>query len=433
MKKLLSFLGTTNYTSCYYYYKEHTATYSRFIQTAVYEVLEAEGHKMDEVIVLPTEKAISKNWNDTSETVGLKTTWDDKFPDKKEILKSITISDQQMEEAQWILFDIIFDQIDEGDEIYFDITHGFRSHPFIALLIVNFSRLIKNAQLGGLFYGNFESLLGRGYEVKEMESEERFAPIIDMTEMLRLLDWTNGVNAFLQTGNAKMIKEMAGEDVRQNQNSLPFKKISNSLLNMSEVIETCRGMEIDEKVIQAIDQVKNEKSNLSENQPLYSKLVDTIEEKLNGFNRNHYILNIPESVDWCVEHGLYQQAYTILEEGTISTVCMLGDMQKDDRSQRRIASSALHLYKKHECEWDDFAKKNSSKVNELTEKLGKYQKNLRWYDGVNEKRNDINHNGMNSHAMRVNRLVESLKKMVQKSRPFFRAVYDDYFAQQGER
>jgi len=58
----------------------------------------------------------------------------------------VDIPDGKDEDELWKIFSIIVDEVQPGDEILFDITHGFRSLPFIAFLTVAYLKEVKGAK-----------------------------------------------------------------------------------------------------------------------------------------------------------------------------------------------------------------------------------------------------------------------------------------------
>ncbi|WP_456416594.1 CRISPR-associated DxTHG motif protein [Methanocaldococcus sp.] len=118
---LLTFLGTGNYDEVKYYYGDKTNYFkyfkSKFIQEALMNIFNE-----NKMIVFVTPQAIvNKNFEELLE----------KFPN----LKAVEIPVPKSEEEFWKLFEIIIESVGEGEEIIFDITHSFRSIPFIGFLI----------------------------------------------------------------------------------------------------------------------------------------------------------------------------------------------------------------------------------------------------------------------------------------------------------
>lgn len=144
---LLSFLGRNDYEYCFYTYRGQRSSYTRFVQTAIYELFRSE-EPMD-VIIFATKEAKESNWNDKirdgQQVEGIKTAFQRIAPEAT--VKLVEIESGQDESANWKLFDSIIAEIGEGDTIYFDITHSFRSIPFVALIVLNYARLVKKRRL----------------------------------------------------------------------------------------------------------------------------------------------------------------------------------------------------------------------------------------------------------------------------------------------
>ena len=79
-------------------------------------------------------------------------------------------------------------------EVAFDITHSFRSLPLYNLIILNYIKNITNITISikHIYYGNIEVR----YENNEI------APVIDLAELAQVLDMSNAVSEFKNTGNA---------------------------------------------------------------------------------------------------------------------------------------------------------------------------------------------------------------------------------------
>lgn len=85
-------------------------------------------------------------------------------------------------------------------EIAFDITHSFRSLPVYNLIILNYIKNITNynINISHIYYGNLDAS-------HDLDGK---APIIDLIDLETVLDLTNGVAEFKDTGNAGSLIEM---------------------------------------------------------------------------------------------------------------------------------------------------------------------------------------------------------------------------------
>lgn len=87
-------------------------------------------------------------------------------------------------------------------EISFDITHSFRSLPLYNLIILNYLKNITqyDIDIDHVYYGNLEVIRENNY----------VAPIVDLKELINVLNLTNGVSEFGNTGNlVTLLRQMS--------------------------------------------------------------------------------------------------------------------------------------------------------------------------------------------------------------------------------
>lgn len=441
MKKMISFLGTNEYLPCIYQKGDFIASESRFIQTALYEMLQHEGTKIDQVYIFLTEEAKNANYYDSisrfskERLVGLHNIWKEKFGNEQVELIPVDISSSQLEEDQWKLFEKIYHIIDENDELYFDITHSFRSNPVIALIIANFAKTIKNARLKRMFYGNFEAL-GPAPEVSKIPVEERFAPIVDITSMLELLDWTIGIDSFLRTGNPVQIHQLA-EDKGRSLNKHPeYQTIINFSKNLNSLnlnIETVRGLNFQKEVVQSFKSYEEVKKQGATILPQFDKLTNKVEEKLSYFiPEENSVENDFASVLWAFDHGLYQQSITLLVEHTITIIANKLHLDSYNINDRMAISSYLQQLIRYGYKEENDSKENKYKnglnVQQVKKDLFKLLETypvLKHFHAAVELRNDINHGGFREESVLAKNIQKKIRKNINNLKPFFEQIIEE--------
>ncbi len=132
-KIFISFLGTNDYLECSYKFRNVIIKNVRFVQEATIKLNCMEWSADDRVIIFTTKDSFQKNWKDnghkdwkTGETqdrtglekrikdLGLNCQW-----------QQVSILDGKTESEIWDIFSTVFKQINQNDEIIFDITHAF--------------------------------------------------------------------------------------------------------------------------------------------------------------------------------------------------------------------------------------------------------------------------------------------------------------------
>lgn len=428
MKKMISFLGTNLYLDCYYATGNFKARLSRFVQTALFEMLQKEGEEIDKVYIFLTEEARERNYEDYSfkgkNYKGLKRVWQELFPAYADRLIPVPMKSGQLESEQWELFEQIYNLIEEGDELYFDITHSFRSNPVIALLISNFARIMKQASIKRLLYGNFETL-GPAYQVENMEVEKRIAPIVDITSMVELLDWTVAVDSFLRTGNPVQIATLSRKKVRENNQDPDYRLIHGLAYQLSELnnsLVTCRGQQYALEVDAIFQRIKDIDALDESKLPQFSKLVDKINEKVSLFTESkgeasNELQKMWGSLVWCYEHGLYQQCLTLLREHILTIVSQKLDCDPLDEDKREAISRIILQTLQGNLNIDKL-EKNTELVAPIQDILNIHPE-LKVYSKIAAYRNDINHANMKRTAMKYGKITNGIGELLKEIKPFF--------------
>ena len=90
--------------------------------------------------------------------------------------------------------------LNDGDNIYFDISHAYRSLSFYELLAVNLAKnvMMRNIRIEMVSYAMLEA--SRLYGGK--------TPIVDMTQLIELLDWARAVDDYNRSGHFHLLLEL---------------------------------------------------------------------------------------------------------------------------------------------------------------------------------------------------------------------------------
>ena len=413
-RKFLSFLGTSSYSECTYCFAgmEKEKYTSKFIQEALVKIVCDNWDKDDKVIIFLTRDAEKENWyNDSDISRRLKTNLES--VSRLEVIP-ISIPDGKTEEEIWEIFDIVSDQIEEYDEIIFDITHSFRSIPMLALVVLNYVKVVKSAKILGIYYGAFDA-----------KNSDNVAPIFDLTPLDEILEWSQAVNTFLRYGNTGHLKDISINVLKPNlankeKWAQDTGKFIDSLNDLTMCLYTCRGMIMDDEkganrksISSASTAVKNNLEKIDKIDGGYKlkplvPLLKKIKERTDLFNESDNLSLGISSTKWYIDNNLIQQAYTALDETMKTYICVrfgLNSSSKDDREE--IAQKALKIKERKipEDKWD-VKPEYLIKVKELVEEL---DCELVALSGkIGNRRNDINHFGFNNDSVTYNSLLENV-------------------------
>ncbi|MDR0603399.1 MAG: TIGR02221 family CRISPR-associated protein [Bacteroidales bacterium] len=413
-KVFISFLGTNNYVETYYELEGKKTPHSvRFVQEALIGFIIDNSWTIDDrIFIFYTKESKDKNWEDNGqkqatseiEKEGLKGRLESKNLLPK--IEPVFIPEGFSEDEIWQIFNTIYRKLEQGDEIYFDVTHAFRSIPMFSTVLFNYASFLKNTKIKSIHYGAFEKL-GFASEVKKMPLENRVAPVLNLTNLVKLQNWTSAANEFINFGSAKRLQEMTMDEIKpiliktkgRDEMSSQLKNSLGNINNLAANIKTNRGIEI----IGGSSNFGNIKQQLIA--PL-TPILDIIENDVQDFKQND-VQNMFVSVKWCIDKNLVQEGFTLLQEGIIA-LFLPNDYAAENK--RNFVSGYLSRYKNND--FDDSKYDLSDDEKETLKKDLKSNCKLpelaNIFSQISDIRNDINHAGFRQNPMSATKFSEKL-------------------------
>lgn len=321
-KVFISVLGSTNYGECIYESKEnnYVSEKIRFIQEATLQMIGADKWEVDSVgYVFVTEGergSYDLNWKDNGHKVrntqeiipceGLKTRLD-KLNLPFKIDEPIFIKDGNSEDEIWDVFETVFSQLNDNDEIYFDITHGFRYLPMLILVLSNYAKFLKNISVKSITYGNYD-----GRDVKN-----NIAPLIDLTSFSKLQDISQATSEFVSFGKMSSLGSSLDEIVspiskKERRLNESIRTLKNSLVSVDNQIASCRISAIKEaKEIKNFFDAYNHISKEDLLLPAQKLIFEKVYAKMASFVPYPSNQNVIAAAMMAYENKMLQQAYTL--------------------------------------------------------------------------------------------------------------------------
>lgn len=349
-KVFISFLGTTDYYSSQYYRgKKFCSGEEKYVQIAALQYIQknARWTETDIAYILLTKEAKNRNWLDNGyvdrnrqQNVGLESTIKAKgysFP-----CEPVYIPEGKNEKEIWQIFKIIHDLIQDGDELYFDITHGFRYLPMLIVVLGNYAKFLEKVKVMRILYGNYE---GRDKDENGNFINPARSPLVDLQSFSTLQDWTYAVADFINNGNADRLSNLSAPFAKRKQERANTVSILVDSINaFAKDMQTCRGQNIirGDNVRKLKDDLHNVERILEEENEdvsvdqLLIPVFHRINEKVKCYNEDGDITNGFQAVGWCLEHNLHQQAITILQESVKNYFLQIlnRDIKKDEERSR---------------------------------------------------------------------------------------------------
>lgn len=419
-KVFVSVLGAGLYEKCKYVSGDFCSSETTFIQFATLEMLQhhSEWTSESKAYFLLTDKAKADNWevkdgrrydNKKGEYVpyvGLKQTLEEaSLPFSYDV---ISIPDGKNESEMWEIFEKTYNLLEDGDELYFDLTHSFRYLPMLILVLGNYAKFLKKATVCSISYGNYEA----------RDIIENKAPIVDLLPLSSLQDWTFATADFLKNGYTDRLVELSEKGLNpllrnaetRTEDTKRLKSFVNNLKIFALDMQTCRGLNVIDAT--TIEKIKSDMSDLQNVViPQLKPVLHKVQKSIDPFNDSKEVANAFNAAKWCYHNQQYQQAITFLEEGVISYFCLRHGIALDDRNKRELITSAFNIILQN-IPQDNWVLRNPEWIDLLNEIVSDNLLNSlsKEFASVSALRNDYNHCGMRNGALKSGKIRERIKK-----------------------
>ena len=422
----MSVLGTGLYEKCTYVGNSRTVT--RFIQEATLnEIGAGDWTENDVAYIFITDYAEKCNWNkDVLERpnprqdnkkvpyTGLERVLDEK--NLKCQVVPVRIKDGKDSAEMWDIFNTIYGCIQNGDELYFDLTHAFRYLPMLVLVLGSYAKFLKDIKIAYMAYGNYEARIKC-----DANAERDEAPIVDLLPLSVLQDWTFAAGQFMRSGNVDEIVKLCRDEY------LPLVKATkgkdeaaNALRYYTEVLSSaiqdfrfCRGISLISS--EHICSLRNRTTELGKSMieslnPVLGKII----ESFAGFNGYQSVDNAYNAAVWCYDRGMYQQSATLLQETIVTFFCRRHDLNELVEVERRVVNDAFYAIKnKSEMAGLSVKCKEVIKDSLVNERLAGS------FDKLSQTRNNFNHAGMKRDCKTARAMQADIKEILEDFRPLF--------------
>jgi len=324
----------------------------------------------------------------------------------------------------WDVFEVVADTVPASSRLTVDVTHGFRSQPLLALAVVLYLRVAKGAKVERIIYGAFEA---------RDESTNR-TPIMDLTAVVDLVDWSVATQQFLAYGDAQPLRTvfhvLKEESRKGDEVALNLGGAGNQLEILSRALALNRPIEAisaSEGFISALEKALQDTQRVPQARPL-QRLVLALANRFaplsqaegsvftdRGFKAQAAMLRL------YLETEQYLHAFTLAQEMLVSWVCVQSDFnpkergtaEKDDqgntvkRKGRKGARDLLH-------EWS--SRKNAGAEDGPGENALKVAS---WWDDLRDLRNDVAHAGFQYNPESAADLAQAADEKITKVVDFF--------------
>ncbi len=397
--KLLSFLGRGKYDEVTYYLGEREHC-SRYAPAALCRLLEP---KPDELVVFATQEA------EEMHGAGLQAAVEDCVP-----IRLVRIPAGACEEEMWDIFRIITEQVGEGDAVYFDITHSFRSLPLLSFLALAYLRTAKSAHIAGVYYGAYEA------------RQDSRTPVFDLTPFVELLDWTVAADRFIRFGDGRDLAELAGREKTEwaraglidEKELFVWGRLAGSLRKISLALRLIRPHEAMEAAHELQEHLRTYFADPASRRAQIAPLTVLLEKVAGAFaplalhaprkaERREDLRRQKTLIRWYLDHQQYVQALALAREWLVSwVIAYIGHTEKVySRERREEAEDILNQ------EGRRLRDKEAGRTPDREEKpVPEYVAKL--WANITDRRNDLLHAGMRTQPVPADRVVNDIASFV---------------------
>jgi len=268
------------------------------------------------------------------------------------------------EEEMWENFNHfmkITDILKDGDELYLDVTHSFRSIPLFMYLMMDFIQTLnyKKITLKGLYYGMFEASKELGY-----------TPVVDLKSLFEISQWIRGVYDFVNYGNGYLIGQL------MEQRDANYAGMSEKVGNISELININYLTDLHNQIKSLFADFMNYEQQLKGAIVYIFPLLKNFVSRFSKIEKaSEFQLELSK---WYFDNRRYGYGYICLVESVLTKLCEVYGLNLTKNSNRNKVKNLFSL--------DD-------QTNDLDEQYIHYKdkiKEISDFNDLAEKYSDIN-------------------------------------------
>lgn len=333
-KLFISFLGTGMYEECKYYYGDEFECHepTRYIQRATLEQIGARNwDEEDAVCIFMTDYARQQNWDKSIHTRTGRDGKEVEYNGLEAELESMNLCAKvkaveglpigNTADEIWEIFDKVYREIQNDDELYIDLTHAFRYMPMLVLVLSDYAKFLKKTWLKQLSYGSFEA--------RDRESNK--APIINLMPLSALQNWTIAASDFMNYGVAEGLESLSSSYLADD-------RVQDFVAQLKEytlIRKTCRGPKIsggdgNQKLRELSEEIKT--TNIPPLDPIFQWVVKGLGTPKSTLDK------VIDAAQWCYRNQLWQQSLSILQEGIVTAIC-----ERHGIDNRGLVNSAYNV------------------------------------------------------------------------------------------
>lgn len=213
--------------------------------------------------------------------------------------------------------------IKDGDELYLDITHSFRSLALMSFVMAQFAHTIsdKNFKIKGVFYGMFE------YKW----DNNGITPIVDIKFLLEIQDWIKAIDAIKNYSDFNPLVYLLDENKIE-------KEVQNTFINLNNTISLANIASIRQFIKNASKKIRTIENSENKIVKLLSPEILKLVNDLDKERDSDFQYNLAK---WFYSNKNYVLSYIALYEAIITKSCELSNYDINNHKLREDAKRSI--------------------------------------------------------------------------------------------
>ena len=234
------------------------------------------------------------------------------------------------ENELWNNFSILLEMsrmFENGDEVYLDITHAFRSLPMISFVMTEFASQVSDIdfRLSGIYYGMFE------YS-KDPKNREQTTPIVDISIIYELHRWIRAIDAMKNYGNLDPLVKLLDTGSKEE------KEVEKVFVQLNNNIKIANLASIKQFVSTASSKINALKRSDNRIVKLLSKDIEDFVQRLNKEKMSDFQFELAK---WFYDNKQYAMSYMALAEAVVTKTCEYKGYDSEKEEGRKEAKSHI--------------------------------------------------------------------------------------------
>lgn len=229
--------------------------------------------------------------------------------------------------------------LENGDEIYIDITHSFRSLPLMLNSAINYVSEVskKKIQIKGIYYGMLEV---------SSPKELGYTPVVQLNSINVLNDYITGAYEFQNMGTAYKLSDLLKDQNKSYSVVLDDFSQSQSLNHIYDL----------KSQVQKLKSITSNKLSPVQEKVIMPMLQKFLMKFENAKMDSHFQI---ELADWMFAHKQYGYTAIILIESIITKGCEILSIEASNKNNRELVKKIIidsgKSEKKREINFDKFS------------------------------------------------------------------------------